>query len=129
MFITFFVQQPHDIDHVIPKKIKKEQQQLQPKKDKASDIPHIPLLPLPLHRQVPRKPLSIKEKMASLESCLKKIKTKDAKKMKESNENTKPNHETIDSSTKPPKEGSQVPVEKLKEKRKPGRPGKKKISA
>lgn len=126
MFITFCVQQPHDIDHVIPKKIKKEQ--LQPKKDKASEIPLIPLLPLPLHRQITRKPHTLKEKMASLESCLQRIKTKDTKKLKESNENTKPNDETNhDSSTRP--EGLQAPVEIVKEKRKPGRPGKKKISA
>ena len=64
--------------------------------------------------------------MSNLESCLKKIKSKEIKQSKEANENTKPNHETRDSSAKP--EPPTASVEKSKEKRKPGRPGKKKIS-
>lgn len=59
---------------------------------------------------------------------MKKIKSQDApseaKKTKEVN--AKPNHETNDSSSNKP-ENSQ-PNEKIKEKRKPGRPGKKKIN-
>lgn len=65
--------------------------------------------------------MSLKEKMAKLEKCLKKIKSKETKIMKESDENAKPKNETIDTN-----ESSLVPIEKVKEKRKPGRPGKKK---
>lgn len=108
---------------MIPKKIKKEQH-LHPKKDKVSEAQHVPLLPMSLHRQITRKPLSIKEKISNLEKCLKKIKSKESKKSNEANENIKPNHETNESSAKT----EATPMEKVKEKRKPGRPGKKKIS-
>lgn len=116
-----FTPQPHDIDHVIPKKMKKEL--LQPKKDKRSEIVHLPILPLSLHRQFSRKSLTLKEKMENLEICLAKIISNDGvckelKKPRESPENIKPNHEAA-KSVKP--ESSQ-PVEKVKEKRKPGRP-------
>lgn len=105
---------------MIPKKIKKDQQ-IHSKKDKASEATKMPLLPMSLHRQITSKPLTIKEKMSNLESCLKKIKSKEVRKLKEANENTKPNQETSESSIK--LETSKAPVEK----RKPGRPGKKKI--
>lgn len=122
-----FIQQPHDIDHVIPKKIKKEQQQqqLQLKKDKRTEMAHLPLLPLPLHRQMPRKDLTFKDKEENLEGWLKKIKSasKEAKKTKDPVELAKPNHETKESNFQPPSPKAQV-----KEKRKPGRPGKKKIN-
>lgn len=108
---------------MIPKKIKKELQLL-PKKGKSSEASsHLPLLPLSLHRQTARKPMTLKQKMSNLEKCLKKLKSKDSKKPKEPNENTKPNHETIAANP----ESSQAPVE-VKVKRKPGRPMKKKIN-
>lgn len=90
---------------------------MQPKKDKNSES--LPLLPLSLHRQ--KKPLTLREKEKKLESCLKKLKSKQRKKTKEASENSKPNQETIDDSAKKPEE-------KVKEKRKPGRPGKKKLT-
>lgn len=92
---------------------------MQPKKDKNSD--NLPLLPLSMHRQIQKKPLTLREKEKKLESCLKKLKSKQWRKTKEASENSKPNQETIDSSLKKPEE-------KVKEKRKPGRPGKKKLS-
>lgn len=108
---------------MIPKKIKKELQLL-PKKGKSSEAAssHLPLMPLSLHRQTARKPMTLKQKMSNLEKCLKKLKSKDSKKPKEPNENTKPNHETIADP-----ESSQAPVE-VTVKRKPGRPMKKKIN-
>lgn len=117
---------------MIPKKIKKDQQQLQPKKDKRPEMTHLPLLPLPLHRQIPRKALSFKDKTDNLENWLKKIKSKDApkeaKKAKESAEYSRPSQETKESSSAKP-ETIQAPTPKVPvvEKRKPGRPVKKKI--
>lgn len=90
---------------------------MHPKKDKNAES--LPLMPMSLHRQLQKKPLTLREKEKKLEGCLKKLKSKQWRKTKEASENSKPNHETIDDSSKKPEE-------KVKEKRKPGRPGKKK---
>lgn len=91
---------------------------MQPKKDKNSES--LPLLPLSLQRQ--KKPMTLREKEKKLESCLKKLKSKQWRnRTKEASENSKPNQETIVDSAKKPEE-------KVKEKRKPGRPGKKKLT-
>jgi hypothetical protein len=103
--------------------------ELQPKKDKLS---HLPLLPLS-HRQNLRKASTRKEKMKNLESCLKKIKSHDKapRKAKEV-ETAKPNQETNESKpTKPAKHETTTASkgkEEVKEKRKPGRPAKKKLN-
>lgn len=115
---------------MIPKKTKKEQQ-LQPKKDKRSEMVLLPLLPLPLQRQIQRKALSFEMKKENLEGCLKKInKSKETpKECKKSNENLKPNSETNCTSTaKAESSRATSKVPEVKEKRKPGRPGKKKIN-
>jgi hypothetical protein len=91
-------------------------------------------LPLPLLRQIPRKALSLTEKLKNLESCLRKIKShdktpKEAKKSKELGESAKPNQETNVNSTKPePQTAVQKVKEEVKEKRKPGRPRKKQLA-
>lgn len=95
---------------------------------------NLPLLPLPPHRQIPRKALSSDEKIKNLESCLKKIKSHDKvpKKPKEVAEIAKPNQETTDSSSKlkpaKPEPAAAQKGTEVKEKRKPGRPAKKKLN-
>lgn len=81
-------------------------------------------MPSALHHKATFKSLTLKDKIANLESCLKKIKKNDAKKLKEHNDTL--NCDLSFASSK--KDSGLTPVEKVKEKRKPGRPGKKKIN-
>lgn len=99
--------------HVLPKKIKKDQPL---PKEKQSDNAH--------PRQISRKHLTKKQKEHNLEMLLKKLKSKEWKKTKESREVLKTNQE-IKPTESCSKKGE---IEKVKEKRKPGRPGKKKIN-
>lgn len=118
--------QPHDIDHVIPKKVKKEMQQLAKNQKVISEIVSIPLNSLPKdlinHRPAPRSMFSRKQKTDNLESCIKKIKScsKDAAKNSKDSQkiNSKHNNEI-----------TEVFDKNSKQLKKRGRRGKQKIKS
>lgn len=115
-----FFKQPHDIDHVIPKKLKKEMQLQTKQKDKNQEVENLPnLKDVIQHRPAPRNVLSVKEKMENLKLCIDKIQSLKDTKKKNDLKSARLNHEI--------KPKSDVTSDKqLKEKKMPEKRGRKK---
>lgn len=125
--MSYVFQQPHDIDHVIPKKVKKEMQQQAKNQKTNSEVAETSIISLPKelihHRPAPKKILSLNQRIDNLESCVKKIKTssRDAKNSKESQKcNSKQHNNEITVK-------EEVFEKNAKQKKKRGRRGRKKI--